>query len=496
MGVIRFRLPANDLNQRLSDCRAAYFTGLDRTPGQLKAEFRNGLMSCHRESNESGRLFVPWRIDGYGTPIVGTATLSERTAPYNLAVELARGKLNEVRNQLADWRQLGLSVSDELREILGRAQRAFIRAATGRHQPEAVFSAAQESLEAAFAAGNLLIDSYTSQVLHNRLASLPKLPTNLGCVLDVDPGSLPAANQWGSAFNFCQVAIPWNVLAPSEGRYRWDLVDAQLAWCRQQKLPVEAGPLVDFRARALPDWIWLWEGDFETINGLVSDFVRQAVQRYKGKVPIWHVVHRPASHEILGLTEEEQIRIAARAIQIARHADPSAQFTMGVDRPWSEWMGSSPFQLGPLHLADYLNRADIGLGGIAVEIAPGYSDPGSHLRDLFEFSKLLDLYSLLSLPLHIWLVFPSSTAVDPLADPLVRVESKQWPSPPDEALQASWASKWLALAVAKPFVRSVSWLQADDGFPHLYPNGGLFRADHTEKPVLNCFRTLRREIIA
>jgi len=135
MGVIRFRLPANDLNRRISDCRAAYFTGLDRTPGHLKAEFRNGMMICHRESTESGRLFVPWHIEGQGIPIIGTATLAERAAPHNLAVELARGKLNDVRNQLADWRQLGLSVSDELNEVLVRSQRAFVKAATGRYVP-------------------------------------------------------------------------------------------------------------------------------------------------------------------------------------------------------------------------------------------------------------------------------------------------------------------------------------------------------------------------
>ncbi len=36
-------------------------------------------------------------------PLVGTATLAERPAPYMLAVELARGKLNDIRNQLSDW---------------------------------------------------------------------------------------------------------------------------------------------------------------------------------------------------------------------------------------------------------------------------------------------------------------------------------------------------------------------------------------------------------
>src|SRR6516164_5042454 len=130
MGVMKFRLPSNDPAQRGSDYRKAYVTGLDRTPGRVGVELRNGLMTCVRETAESGRLFVPWPIEGQGTPIVGTATLAERPAPYMLAVELARGKLNAVRNQLADWTQMGLRTSPELEQALEESQRAFIHAAT------------------------------------------------------------------------------------------------------------------------------------------------------------------------------------------------------------------------------------------------------------------------------------------------------------------------------------------------------------------------------
>jgi hypothetical protein len=496
MGLLKFQVNSPDPASRLPDLRKAYITGLDRTPGRLSVEFRQGVMACHRESNESGRLFVPWPVQGHGIPIVGTATLAERREPYNLAVELARGKLNDLRNQLADWTQMGLRIPSELHALIRQSQAAFVQGATRSNDLPGSYLSSQASLSAAFTAGDMLSEAYTAQVLQTRLASGVKLSTQLAGTIEGDPRQSPPPTDWGTTFNSARVGVSWKSLAPSEGQFRWDELDAQIAWCRKQQVPLQAGPLVEFRASALPDWIWLWEGDFDTILGLVVDLVRQAVVRYKGKIPLWHLVHRPACVDFLGLSEEEQLRIAARAVQVARQADPSAQFTVGVERPWAEWMGSSHFQLGPLHLADYLVRADLGLSGIVMEVAPGYSSPGSHIRDLFDFSKLLDLYALLNLPLHVWMSLPSSASPDPNSEPSVRVEMAQWPSLPDETTQAGWAARWIAMAVAKPYVRSVTWSQTRDAVPHLYPNAGLYRPDGSAKPVLAWLKTFRRELLA
>ncbi|WP_165225851.1 endo-1,4-beta-xylanase [Aquisphaera insulae] len=496
MGVLKFNLPANDVARRLPGFRKAYVTGLDRTPARLSVEFRNGLMSCFRETTESGRLFVPWPIAGYGMPIVGTATLAERQSPYVLALELARGKLNDVRNQMADWVQLGLRIAPELSAAISSAHKGFVAAALSSDDAEACLTASQASLEASSRAGELLTEAYLSQILQNRLSATGKLSTHLGCVLSSDPDKTAGTAQWPSAFNACQLGVSWRQLAPSEGKYRWDQLDARLAWCRKNRLEVEGGPLIEFRAAALPDWIWLWEGDHEAIGGFVIEFVRQAVLRYRGKVPHWHVVHRPASQEILGLSEEEQIRITARAIQTARQADPSAQFSIGIDRPWAEWMSQSHFQLGPLHLCDYLLRSDLGISSIALEIAPGYTTPGSHLRDLFDLSRLLDLYSLLNVPLHLMMAVPAGVGPDPQADPSIAVDVPQWPSAPDEALQSNWGARWLALGLAKPFVRSVTWMSASDAQPHVYPHSGIFRSDGTPRPLFAWLQSLRKDVIA
>ncbi len=146
MGVMKFRLPSNEPSQRLPEYRRAYITGLDRTPGRLAVDVRNGLMTCVRDTPESGRLFVPWPIEGHGTPFVGTATLAERLAPYTLAVELARGKLNDIRNQASDWAQMGLRSTPELQAALGEAQHLFVQCATSTDRPDVCTAAAQACL--------------------------------------------------------------------------------------------------------------------------------------------------------------------------------------------------------------------------------------------------------------------------------------------------------------------------------------------------------------
>ena len=492
MAVFKYRLPP------LADRSAlgrAYMTGLDRSATRLRVAVEGDLLICRREGEESGRLFVPWPIAGYGTAFVGTATLGERAEPYDLAVELARGKLNDVRNQLADWQLMGLRVGDALIAKLAEAQSAFFRAVTSRTEPDLAGESAAKSLAATWEAGQILVEHYIQQVIQTRMAGGARLPTHLAVAVQAEP-KRPWSSEVKPRFNALRLACPWRAINPAEGQNRWDTLDAQVSWAHKHKLIPHAGPLIDLRSDALPDWLYLWEGDFEAIQGLAVDLVRAAVSRYKGKVPVWTLVHRPGSAEVLGLGEEDQVRLAARLLQVARNVDPSAQFLVGVDRPWGEWLGQGKFQLGPLHLADYLARSELGLSGIELEVAPGFTPPGSGLRDLFEFSKLLDLYALINLPLYVNLALPSSVAPDPKADPSVKIQPGDWPDGLDEAAQSRWASGFIALAAAKPYVRSVTWCQPTDGLPHLYPNAGLLRADHSPKPLAEWLRNFRKDLLA
>jgi hypothetical protein len=491
MGVLKFRLPPGTSSQHATELKRAYVTGIERIPERVGVDIRDDTMVLYRDRIESGRVHVPWPVPGGGIPIVSTGTLVERDEPYDLAVELARGKLNDVLNQAADWRHLGLWIEADLEAELREARRSFSRAATARDDAATATEASQQCLALTHQAARDLAIAYTEQVLHRRLEHVPKLPSLLAC--GIPPGVQDAG--WAPTLvegvNAIRVACPWRMIAPEEGQFRWDQLDAQLQWCQRRKLPVLAGPLVEFRPAALPDWLWLWEGDFEAIVGMVTELVRHVITRYRGRIASWHLVGRPCSTEVLGLSEEDQFRLTARVLQIAQFADSDAHLVVDLDRPWAEWMANSLFHLGPLHVADNLVRAEVGLSGLGLEIAPGYSSPGSPIHDLLDFSRMLDLFSLLNLPLHLTMAVPSSIEPDLAADPVVRVEAAQWPRTPDESLQTEWARQWISLAMAKPFVKSVTWHHACDSVMHLYPRGGLFRADDSPKPAFEWLKTFR-----
>src|SRR5437588_10506074 len=109
MGTMTFTLPAALPAGVLPDLqRACVAGGPDNMPWPTEVQVAPGRLTVRRTADDSGYLSVPWEIDGAGRLMGTTATLMERPAPYHLLVEQARGKVNQLRCQAADWVAGGL----------------------------------------------------------------------------------------------------------------------------------------------------------------------------------------------------------------------------------------------------------------------------------------------------------------------------------------------------------------------------------------------------
>ena len=94
-------------------------------PVPTRRQRTNEFLILSHNEDESGYLVAPWPLDDHGHLMGTSATLMERAAPYRLLLELARGKVNQVRCQAADWRMGGLHIGPLLQNQIHEATVAF-----------------------------------------------------------------------------------------------------------------------------------------------------------------------------------------------------------------------------------------------------------------------------------------------------------------------------------------------------------------------------------
>lgn len=493
MGELRFTVHPPELFEAYGHFDQAYVTGHDLLPTSKHIVIENGQLVCHHSVGQSATFFLPWPVDGLGQLMLRTATLLDRPKPYQLQVELARGKLNQVRSQLADWQSAGLEPSRASRESLDQAMRHFVRAVSHQHDPATTAAEATLALKHGVAAAESLTRDYTRQALTARHRQYAQLGTLLACSL----GHSPPQKKWHrkllSAFNSAVVPVNWKHVEPNEGEYCWDAYDRQVRWCQKNRLVTRGGPLLHFGPEGIPDWLWLWEGDFANLVSFASDFAETVVSRYLGRVRVWVVTSGANSAELLSLNEEQRLRLTVKILEVARQIDPDAQFVIRIDQPWGQYASARSDQLSPLDFADALLRADLGLSGVDLEIAVGYQPGGVVPRDLMELSLLLDRWANLGVPLWLTLAFPSSDEPDPLAKRKVLPAKAAWRRAWDEQAQADWLGVAVRLALAKPAIQGIACTHFSDAELHDWPHAGLLREDGTPKPAFEELVRIRRE---
>jgi hypothetical protein len=491
MGQMRFLVVAPDriVQETLLQ---AYLSGLDRTPWPVRASVEGDLLLLEREVSESANVHVLWPVEGYGLLALATGTLMEQPAPYLLPIELARGTINQLRNQLFEWQMIGLVAPPVVSEKLAEAIRQFSRAVVRQDEPAEAAALAQAALRTALEGSQLLANAYAEQAIAVRRRGAAKLPSLLGGNLGTTLLDAPAAKHFLATFNTAVAPVCWREVGASEGTFSWTVCDAQIQWCRAHGLKVCAGPLVQLDAGSLPDWLYLWEDDVDGLLASADEFAAAVVGRYRGKVDLWQCAGRVNTAELLSLSEEDRLQLAARLVKRVRTLDPNTPALLALDQPWSEYMSGREVDFPPLHFADALIRAGLDLTGLMLEVNLGYG-PGCTLpRTPLEFSRQLDYWSVLGLPLYLAITAPSATAEDPLARRPGTLPAGSW----TPQSQQAWIACHLPLILAKPAVQGIVWNQFRDGAPHDFPHGGLLDDRGQPKPALRTLALIRQTLLA
>ena len=489
MGQLRFVTPQRD---RLPPgaVEQAYLTGMEGVPFPSHNFWDGDQIVLERDVRESGNFHILWNVPQRGPLLLSTASLMERSRAYLLPVELARGTLNRVRNQNASWQTMGLTASAKFQQEQHAALDLLAQAATHQGNPTQAAAFAEQSLAKSLEALDTLCGAYTSQVLGMRHEQSPQLATLSACGLPAQQLSDAGAKLFQSAFNAACVPLVWRAIEPVEGDFRWTNVDKHFQWLKQRGLKVLAGPLLRLDTLSLPDWLYLWDDDFEVVQGYVHNFLTKTVERYRGQVQVWHCAAGLNLPGGLALSEEQKLRLAVLAIDTVRRTDSRTPIIISFDQPWGEYLQREELDLPPYHFADALVRADLGVSGVGVELNIGYSPGGTLPRDVLELSRLIDRWSTLGVPLVALLSSPSSAIDD------AQARSKAAVITPGVTAnsQAAWLKPWLEMLVAKQCIHGLVWNQLFDSESHVWPNSGLLvDAAGQTKPLFSVFSDLKKQ---
>lgn len=481
MGLLRFFVDPIEAPPEWRQGHRAFISAFDGRVHPTKVEFDGRLLTCRRQQQESGKLHVPWVVRGRGCPVISTTSLPEREQPYVLPLELARGKLAEVREQAAAWQQLRMQIPEEFQAVQGSAFQLLAKASAAQTDLSQTCRLAQECLERAFEAADVLTRSYVVQRRVSHKAAGAHRPCLLGCRVDPLLLKAPYQKDFNQLFSAASIPIEWASIEPEEGQYHWDDLDHLVHFATEHRLFLRGGPLIDLSPNGLPAWLKTWQNDILNLPSFVCDFVETAISRYTGPIRMWEVAAHGNTGGALALSEDHRLALVARVLETAVRTHSDGAFFIRVDQPWGEYQARGQHRLSPFQFVDALLRSNLGLTGVNLEIAMGYQPAGSLSRDLLSVSRLIDAWSQLGTQLHVTVACPSSHHPDPLASPDLEVEPRGEYGGWSESTQAEWLGDFLSLLLAKPSVTGVFLSHLDDSTAHRYPHAGLINTEGRPK---------------
>lgn len=472
------------------DLNGAFVIGSDDVPLRAEITVRDGVVQCTKRAAGPAGLALCWEVEGVGRLLTETVRLQERKHPYVLQVELARGRLLRINQKLEDW---GLLLEPEanrkLAGIIHQARDLLIKALQAESDEKAA-ALGQQALSKAALASELTCEHVAEKGLELRrqAAEMPRRP--LGCRV---PLQLPVASvrqHITSAFDFVTVPLCWRDIERDEQTFQWKELDSWVEALARDHVPMRGATLLSFREGDVPDWLYMWEHDFDTIRDQSFEHVRRVIHRYGQHIQSWELVSGIHGVNCFPFTLEQIVELTRMAAAVVKQTAPRSTALIEITEPWGEYYSRNQRTIPPLLFADIVTQNGIPFDGFGLRLTFGAARDGMMARDLFQISALLDAYAKLGKPLHITAAqVPSRGSNGATGGP--GAGGGHWHGPWTEEVQADWVRRFMTLALSKPAVESVTWHTLVDRPNGDVPAAGLIRSDLTPKRALQELVDLR-----
>ena len=475
MGEFKFRLPPQWTLERRQSA-AIHTVGLDGIPWPCKISINDSLMSVTRNRNESGKTFIPYSFPNYGELLISTGTLPEREEPYSMLMELARGTLNRLRNQLSIWQEGGLKMTPSIKDGVTQATSLLSKAITNETD-EQCDDLSRRSIEATMDTIFELANLFGSEVTKFRQDNSEAHPFWMANTISDDQGIEKGLEHDGfDLIRVCPKTLDQTNQQPLSKR----VID---------------GPFLDASFSGMSEELEQME-DFQVRRNHIISTTRDHISQLSPVVSLIHVASGLNGMGHRHLSYPQQLEITTQLLQTVEESAQEIPTLVSFDFPWAERLASAVGGSHPLQIADSLLRQGSQISFLGIEVNLGYWPGGSFMRDPIQWIDMLDVWTQLGLPLVIilraptWSLDSDDVSLGDAEDKVPR-HINTFDRIGDQQ-RISYLRTILPMLVARPAVHGLIWSQWLDTDDERYPHGGLENADGEMKTIYEVLKTLPR----
>lgn len=468
--------------------------GPESVPIAGEVVFKNGLLIANRADEHAIAIGLLWDLGPLGSFHLETTRLQHRDEPYNLNVELARARLMKIIQKREDWNLFEFPRMEKIHAMFVEAQGLFVEALSRQDNPPEAARFADQALELAVDLSEQLAMFHGELLLNRRRTNGPYVRHMFGCRVDPTIQNEKYRETVLNSFDYVILPIPWRMVQPTEQDFLTQQIDEWVEVLTRRRIPIIAGPLLSLGEQDVPDWMYIWENEFDTMRDLCLEYLHKIVYRYRKAVSVWNVIAGMGSNTLFPMSFEQSIEFTRLMVAQVKNVMPGARTLVTICHPFGEQRQRITSGAPPLLYAEMVAQSGISFEGFGIELEVGVPVPGMYTRDMFQYSSLLDRFSGFGKPVFLTAVgVPGRSSADPSdrsEGTLNPAEAGRWRRPWDAQLQAEWIDSLYRITFSKPFVESIAWANVADMHQSL-PGGGLLDDMLQPKPAFAKLQELR-----
>jgi len=473
---------------------AATAIGPESVPIPGDVAFVNGVLTVSRVEEHAAGVSLLWDAGPVGQYLLETTRLAPRPEPYVLNVELARFRLMKIVQKQEDWNLFDFPKNDKLMARFREAQGLFADALGLLDEPVLAAQLADQCLHVAIELSEELARFHADLLISRRKASNAFVKHIFGCRADPTVRGEKFREAMAGQFDYAIVPMSWKQFQPQEAAWDSAPVDEWVEFLVRRRMPIIAGPILCLDDTHVPEWMFIWENDFDTVRELAYEYVHKIVARYRKAVSMWNVASGLHKRGAFRLNFEQMIELTRLLVSQVKTVIPNARTLITINHAFGEYNAKGPSHVPPMLYAEMVTQAGISFEAFGLELEMGVPAPGRFTRDLFQLSCLLDKFSTLGRPLFLTAVaVPGRNSPDPSDHTHGRLDPSRggrWRRPWDPQLQADWMEAVYHLALSKPYIESIAWGNLTDVSPTV-PGGGLLDDLLQPKPSFGKLQEMR-----